>query len=296
MKSELAAFFDSAVPAINDALDRRLPPLTAPPEKIHEAMRYSVLAGGKRLRPALCVAGYALFRPEWNRVVPAACSLEMIHTYSLIHDDLPAMDDDDFRRGIPACHKKFGEAIAILAGDALLTLAFESLARVEGFAPDRMLGAVRMLGRASGTQSGMIAGQVFDLESEGRDIKQVELERIHRSKTGALITTSVEIGAYLGDASDDEQRAVTAFGERIGLVFQIVDDILDETSSSDQLGKTVGKDRSQRKATYPAMHGLEKSRAMVAELTEQARQELKPFGQRADILIALADYLGTRSH
>jgi len=209
---------------------------------------------------------------------------------------LPAMDDDDFRRGIPSSHKKFGEAIAILAGDALLTLAFDTMSRCNSFAPDRLLQATAKLARASGTLSGMIAGQVFDLEAERRPIKDSNVEQIHRSKTGALITAAVTVGAYLGGASESQLAAVQTFGERIGLAFQVVDDILDETASIQTLGKTGGKDRNQQKATYPALYGLERSRTIVAELSDQARAVIRPLGERARILTSMADYLESRSH
>src|SRR5689334_1986311 len=225
MNSDLNAFFDEILPAIDSSLDRLLPAETTPPTQIHQAMRYSIFAGGKRLRPALVVAGYSMFRrdqAEWKNVLPVACAFEMIHTYSLIHDDLPAMDDDDFRRGKPSCHKKFGEAIAILAGDALLTLAFETLSHCDGFAAERMLRVISMLGKAAGTRSGMIAGQVFDLDAEQRPVNQVDVEQIHRSKTAALITASVQIGAWLGGAAESELRQTEIFGQRIGLAFQIV--------------------------------------------------------------------------
>jgi geranylgeranyl diphosphate synthase type II len=296
MKAESSAFFDMVTPAIDASLQALLPPEATPPARIHQAMRYSIFAGGKRLRPALCIAGFSLYQSDWKPVLPVACAFEMIHTYSLIHDDLPAMDDDDFRRGIPSCHKKYGEAIAILAGDALLTFAFETLAQCEAFPPDRMLRAVSMLSEASGAERGMIAGQVFDLEAEGVPIHQVDVERIHRSKTAAIITSAVSIGAYLGGAPELELDIVRSFGQRIGLAFQIVDDILDETTSLQTLGKTGGKDREQKKATYPALHGLEQSRTIVHDMTQQARVILQPLGSRAEILLSIADYLETRWH
>jgi geranylgeranyl diphosphate synthase type II len=296
MKPELNTFFDRVLPAVEASLDRLLPSATTPPTQIHEAMRYSVFAGGKRLRPALCIAAYELYKPEWTPVLPVASSFEMIHTYSLIHDDLPAMDNDDFRRGLPSCHKKFGEAIAILAGDALLTYAFETLSSGNAFPPERALRAIQMISRASGCQTGMIAGQVFDLEGEHRPISEVNVERIHRSKTAALITAAVTVGSYLGGAQRSELNSLQTFGECIGLAFQIVDDILDETATTETLGKTKGKDRRQEKATYPAKYGLDRSRVLVVELTNQARAEIAQFGNRAATLRSIADYLETRSH
>jgi geranylgeranyl diphosphate synthase type II len=296
MKTELSTFFDRVIPAVDDSLNRLLPAENTPPANIHKAMRYSVFAGGKRLRPALCIGAYALYQPDWKPILPVASALEMIHTYSLIHDDLPAMDNDDYRRGIPSCHKQFGEATAILAGDGLLTFAFESLARCTNFPPDRVVSAMSMLGRAAGTQDGMIAGQLLDLEAEGRSINQTDLEAIHRSKTAALICASVAIGAYLGGAPEDILASLRQYGSLLGLAFQVVDDILDETASIDTLGKTGGKDRTQQKATYPAMYGLEKSRAIARELTQAARKAVAPLGSRVGVLIGIADYLETRSH
>jgi geranylgeranyl diphosphate synthase type II len=299
MNSDLKTFFSEVLPAIDSSLDRLLPSENTPPSQIHQAMRYSIFAGGKRLRPALVVAGYSMGRPDsadWKDVFPVACAFEMIHTYSLIHDDLPAMDDDDFRRGRPSCHKKFGEAIAILAGDALLTFAFETLSRCDAFPPDRMLRATSMLAVAAGAEVGMIAGQVFDLEGEGRPVAEVDVERIHRSKTAALIAAAITVGAYLGGTGEAELRQVKTFGEQIGLAFQIIDDILDETSTAEELGKTSGKDRDQQKATYPALHGLAKSRAIAAELTAAARKTAQSLGDRSRILVSIADYLESRSH
>jgi geranylgeranyl diphosphate synthase type II len=296
MRVELSAFFDRVRPVIDASLDRLLPAESAAPEQIHQAMRYSIFAGGKRLRPALCVAGYEIMQPEWQQIVPVACAFEMIHTYSLIHDDLPAMDNDDFRRGIPSCHKKFGEAMAILAGDALLTIAFETMANCKGFPPNRLLHAIALMGRASGTQSGMIAGQVFDIEAERRPIDETDVQRIHSAKTGALITTAVVAGAYLGGCDDRELAVVRTFGARIGLAFQIVDDILDETASTEALGKTGGKDRSQQKATYPARYGLEESRRLATRVTSEAREVVAPLGDRARVLISIAEYLENRSN
>jgi geranylgeranyl diphosphate synthase type II len=210
----------------------------------------------------------------------------MIHSYSLIHDDLPAMDDDDFRRGKPSSHKQFGEAMAILAGDALLTLAFEVVARCENFPPDRLLRASAVLARAAGTPSGMVAGQVLDLEAEGKQVMPQQLERVHRSKTGALIGASVWIGAYLGRASEQDLEHVATYCDRIGLAFQVIDDILDAGE---------GSDRDQRKATYPAFHGLEKSRAIARDLMHDARQALAPLGARARLLLEFCDYLENRT-
>jgi geranylgeranyl diphosphate synthase type II len=286
MNSELRAFFDRVRPAIDATLNDLLPPETIPPSRIHQAMRYSTLDGGKRIRPCLCVAAFAVYRDDWQPILPVASSIEMIHSYSLIHDDLPAMDDDDVRRGKPSCHKQFDEAIAILAGDALLTLAFEVLARERHFTADRMLLVTSALARAAGTRDGMIAGQVRDLEAEGATISAEQLESIHRSKTGALIGASVWIGAYLGGASDLDLESIKKYCDQIGLAFQVIDDILDAGE---------GKDRDHEKATYPALYGIEKSRAIAHDLMESARLALANIGSRTHLLAAFCDYLEHRS-
>jgi geranylgeranyl diphosphate synthase, type II len=296
MKAEVLAYFDRVRPAIDAALDSLLPSESTSPAQIHRAMRYSVFAGGKRLRPALCLAGYAIFHNDPISILPVAAAIEMVHTYSLIHDDLPAMDDDDFRRGVPSCHKKFGEATAILAGDALLTLAFETMTNCPGFSPTAMLRATAELARALGTRNGMIAGQVLDLEAEGQLFDKDHVDAIHAAKTGALISTSVWMGAYLGGASDSEAKQVLAYGKKIGLAFQIVDDMLDETESGETLGKTAGKDREHRKATYPAVLGLDQSRRIVRQLTEEARQFVEPLGAPSANLIEIAGFLEKRCH
>jgi geranylgeranyl diphosphate synthase, type II len=294
MKTEIRWFFDSVRPAIEATLDRLLPAENVSPCELHRAMRYSVLAGGKRLRPALCIAAYSIYNDDYEPILGVASALEMAHTYSLIHDDLPAMDDDDFRRGMPSCHKKFGEALAILAGDALLTLTFQTVAASNQFDSVRLNAAILRLAAALGTRDGMIAGQVLDLAAEGRTIDAAELETIHRSKTGALLSTSVWLGGWLGGADESDLAAMQQFGQKIGLAFQIVDDILDETESKEKLGKTAGKDREQGKATYPALLGLEQSRRYVRELTESARECVRPLDARAQLLIGIADFLETR--
>jgi geranylgeranyl diphosphate synthase type II len=296
MKTEIRSFFDAVRPAIDASLEELLPDEHVEPAEIHKAMRYSVLAGGKRLRPALCIASYGIFHDNHQPILPVACALELAHTYSLIHDDLPAMDDDDFRRGRPSCHKKFGEALAILAGDALLTLTFETIAACPDFDSARLNQVILRLSRALGTRDGMIAGQVLDLAAEGKALSAEELEIIHRSKTGALLSTSVWIGAWLAGAEAEELAALMLFGEKIGLAFQIVDDILDLTESRETLGKTAGKDRERRKATYPALLGMESSRRLVRKLTAEAREALAPLGHRAELLVGISEYLETRGH
>jgi len=289
----LPAFFESDRAEIDAALESLLPPETETPSVIHRAMRYSVFAGGKRLRPILCLESARIFSDPPRGVHPVACALEFIHTYSLIHDDLPALDNDDLRRGRPTCHKQFGEAMAILAGDGLLTRAFEVLARAD-LPADRRAALVREISTAAGTVGGMVGGQVADLEAEGRPIDPQMLEYIHRSKTAALIRASVVSGAIAGGAQDDDVERLRRFGENIGLAFQVVDDILDVEESSATLGKTAGKDQSQKKATYPALYGLEKSHETARTLLERAHAELAPFGPRAQRLHELASYLVAR--
>jgi len=289
----LPAFFESDRAEIDAALEILLPPETEPPPVIHRAMRYSVFAGGKRLRPILCLESARIFSDSPRGVHPVACALEFIHTYSLIHDDLPALDNDDLRRGRPTCHKQFGEAMAILAGDGLLTRAFEVLSLAE-LPADRRAAVVREIATAAGTVNGMVGGQVADLEAEGRPIDPQMLEYIHRSKTAALIRASVVSGAIAGGAAGEDVERLRRFGESIGLAFQVVDDILDVEESSATLGKTAGKDQSQKKATYPALYGLEQSRATAQTLLERANAELIPFAARAKRLRELADFLVAR--
>ena len=286
----LPAFFEQDRAAVDAALDRLMPGENVQPPSIHTAMRYSVQAGGKRVRPILCLESARIFSQDMAPVLPVACALEFIHTYSLIHDDLPALDNDDLRRGKPTCHKKFGEATAILAGDALLTLAFETLANAP-IEPDRRVAILAHVAASAGTVDGMVGGQVADLEAEGRAIQPAELEYIHRSKTAALIRASLVAGAIAGGADDENVARLKRFGETIGWAFQVVDDILDVEESSASLGKTAGKDAAQKKATYPALYGLEASRAFAKELESRAMAELEPYGQRAARLRELADLI-----
>lgn len=275
---------------VDAELDRLAPPETTPPETIHRALRYSLFAGGKRIRPILCIeAARAVTRPPGG-IVAAACSLELIHTYSLIHDDLPALDNDDYRRGKLTNHKVFGEAMAILAGDALLTLAFQVLAQLDS-TPERKTKLIAELATAAGTVGGMIGGQVADLEGEGKPPDAALLESIHRAKTGALLRASTRMGAIFAGASTAQYDALSCYGEHIGLAFQIVDDILDVEESSEALGKTAGKDAAQHKITFPAVYGLETSRRMAEEECARAHQVLEPFGERAAGLHELADLI-----
>jgi geranylgeranyl diphosphate synthase type II len=278
---------------VEQALDRLLPPETTPPVSIHRAMRYSVFAGGKRIRPGLCLEAATLFDADRGAALEIGCALEFIHTYSLIHDDLPALDNDDLRRGKPTCHKQFGESIAILAGDGLLTFAFETLANAPIDAVRRLL-VIQEISHAAGTVNGMVGGQVADVEAEGKTIEAATLEYIHRAKTAALIRASVTAGALAGRASEDDAARIRRFGEKIGWAFQVVDDILDVEESSAALGKTAGKDQQQQKATYPALYGLEKSHEMADTLLREALAELAPYGARAAQLEELARFLTGR--
>jgi geranylgeranyl diphosphate synthase type II len=284
--------------ALVDAfLDRYLPRESSPPETISRAVRYSLFAGGKRLRPVLVLAAAEAVGGEIEDALPAAAAFEMIHTYSLIHDDLPAMDDDSLRRGRPTSHVVFGEAIAILAGDALQAHAFAVLADARPpcrVPAERRLRAVAELASAAGV-AGMVGGQVLDLESEGRPVDAATLERIHRHKTGALIRASARVGAIVSGASEDDVTRLTRFGEEAGLAFQIVDDILDVEGSADVLGKSAGKDARSGKATYPLVHGIDEARRKAEELVSSARRRLEPFGAAGRPLALLAEHMLRRS-
>jgi geranylgeranyl diphosphate synthase type II len=286
-------FFQEDHAAIEAALERLLPANSTPPASIHTAMRYSVFAGGKRIRPILCYESAKLFTADAAGAIPVGCALEFIHTYSLIHDDLPALDNDDLRRGKPTNHKVFGEAIAILAGDALLTLAFQTLAN-SGIEPARRVRVISEIASAAGTVNGMVGGQVADIEAEKKAADTTMLEYIHRSKTAALICGSIVAGAIAGGAGDQDLGRLKRFGEQIGWAFQVVDDILDVSETSASLGKTAGKDQAQQKATYPALYGLEKSRTIAAELENKALRELDFYGERAARLRQLAQFLVAR--
>ncbi|MEK6408626.1 MAG: polyprenyl synthetase family protein [Acidobacteriota bacterium] len=281
---------------VNEWLDRFLPSQSAPPEQLHRAMRYSLLAGGKRLRPALVLAAGEAFGADTDDLMPAACAIEMIHTYSLIHDDLPAMDNDDLRRGRPACHKAFGEAVAILAGDALLTQAFRVLASDSPKRDaERQVRVIREIASAAGTVDALIGGQIADIESEGKQIDAAMLEYIHRSKTGAMICASVVVGGIIAGAGDDQIEKLRGYGQRIGLAFQIADDILDVTSTSEQLGKTPGKDQAANKATYPAIHGIASSEARAGELVAEAVEIVSSLDLKTHVLEDIAGFIIARS-
>lgn len=276
---------------VEAALEAWVPPETTPPETIHRAMRYSLFAGGKRIRPILCLAAAEAVRDDAAGVENAACALELVHTYSLIHDDLPALDNDDLRRGRPTAHIVFGEAIAILAGDSLLTLAFQVLSEMNGASAECRLRLCRELATAAGTVGGMIAGQVHDLEGEGKTPTPELLERIHRAKTGALLRASVRIGAIYAGAGEKELEALSRYGDHIGLAFQIVDDLLDVEQTSEKLGKTAGKDAARQKITFPAVYGVERSRRMAEVELECAHRALEPLGERARRLHELAEFI-----
>jgi geranylgeranyl diphosphate synthase, type II len=280
---------------VDTALEHWLPGVVEPPENIHKAMRYSLFAGGKRVRPILCISAGQAIAPDVSGLVDAACTLEMIHTYSLIHDDLPALDNDDLRRGRPTCHKVFGEAMAILAGDALLTLAFQTLARIPEVSAPIRLRLIEELSTAAGTVRGMIGGQVHDIEGQGQDATAELLESIHRAKTGAMLRASLRMGAICAGATAEQFSALSCFGEHVGLAFQIVDDILDVEQPSEALGKTAGKDAQQGKITFPAVYGLDRSRQMAEEQRIQAHRAVESFGERAHWLREIADLIVRRN-
>jgi geranylgeranyl diphosphate synthase type II len=280
---------------VENALQAYLPKSSIKPKTIHKAMRYSVFAGGKRLRPILCLAAGECCGGETSEALPLACAVECIHTYSLIHDDLPCMDDDDLRRGMPTSHKVFGEAIAVLAGDALLTFAFELAAQVPGWPRHPLKDIIRELAVASGSRN-LIAGQVVDLESEGKRVSLPLLKFIHESKTAALLRATIRLGAMSANATPARLESLSEFGMSLGLAFQVIDDILDVTQSSETLGKSAGKDLVAEKATYPSVIGLDESRKVAKRLTEEAHRSLKPFARKAEILHGLADYLLDREY
>jgi geranylgeranyl diphosphate synthase type II len=290
----LSAYLEKNTEAVNRALNQFLPKATAKPPTIHKAMRYSIFAGGKRMRPALCLAAAEACGGSSAKAMPLACAVECIHTYSLIHDDLPAMDNDDYRRGKLTNHKVFGEGIAILAGDALLTEAFEIAAHFESVSRYSLKHVLLDLSQAAGSLR-LIAGQVADLECEGKKINTRQLRYIHECKTSALLCCSVRLGGMSANCTEEQLEALTDFGYHVGLAFQVIDDILDVTQTSEQLGKTAGKDVAAQKATYPAIVGLEKSRKIAQSLTEKAFSALSTFRGKAVALEALAAFLLNRN-
>jgi geranylgeranyl pyrophosphate synthase len=285
---ETDKFFAECRSVVDAELDRLVPGTAVVPARLHEAIRWSLFAGGKRFRPALMFAVGQTFGADASRIAPTAAAVEMIHTFSLIHDDLPAMDDDDLRRGRETCHKKFGDATAILAGDVLQTLAFQALAEDEKLSHEMRLNIISLFTRASGTPIGMVAGQQLDLEAEGRDITIEELETIHDRKTGALIAASAEAGAMISGAVPNDIAAVGRYARRLGLLFQITDDVLDVTQTSETIGKTPGKDANSHKATYPGHLGIEATQDLAREVSEQACRELKVIERDTELLAAIA--------
>jgi geranylgeranyl diphosphate synthase type II len=291
----IKSYLTSRQQLIDRALDRYLPKESVKPATIHKAMRYSLFAGGKRLRPILCLAAAEACGGKIDNALPPACALECIHTYSLVHDDLPSMDNDDFRRGRATCHKVFGDGIAVLAGDALLTIAFDIVSHAKPTPRYNMSILLREVATAAGSQK-LIAGQVADLEAEGKNANRAQLRYIHENKTAAILTTSVRLGAMSAKPDAKKLAAITKFGRALGLAFQIIDDILDVTQTTEKLGKSAGKDIAAKKATYPAVIGLEKSRAEARRLTRQAHNSLSIFGAKAEALHALANYLLEREY
>ncbi|NVZ07876.1 (2E,6E)-farnesyl diphosphate synthase [Allochromatium humboldtianum] len=281
---------------VETALDQILPPVSVQPSRLHEAMRYTVLAGGKRIRPLLAYAAGEALGLEAALLDRPACAVEMIHAYSLIHDDLPAMDDDDLRRGRPTCHRAFDEATAILAGDALQTLAFQALAEAPGLSAESRVGMVAALARASGAR-GMVGGQAMDLEAEGSPLDLVQLENIHIHKTGALIRVSVQMGVLAhGELDADKAERLDHYAKCLGLAFQIQDDVLDVEGDTAQIGKTAGRDQALNKATYPALVGLAEAKAMANQLITEAIESVSIFGERAQPLVWIANALLGRKH
>jgi geranylgeranyl diphosphate synthase type II len=293
-EQEVRDFFASARERVDARLDQLIPAESIEPTLVHQAMRWSLFAGGKRLRPALLLASGCAFGAEDPHLLDAACALEMIHTYSLIHDDLPSMDDDELRRGRPTCHIRYGEATAILAGDALQTLAFQTIAEAEVLRPEVRVRVISEVARAAGTPVGMVAGQAYDLAAESREVTGEELERIHHYKTGALIAAAVRCGAIISGARAADLKAITQYGTLLGLLFQITDDLLDVTATLEDLGKTPGKDARARKATYPALYGVEEARERATSVHARACAALEPIESPTDTLRAIADFILAR--
>jgi geranylgeranyl pyrophosphate synthase len=287
----LLQFFSDARRRVDAELDRLLPAESAPPTKLHAAIRWCVFAGGKRFRPTLTLAVGQTFGAASEQLLATASALEMIHTYSLIHDDLPSMDDDDLRRGRATCHIQFGEATAILAGDALQTLAFRTISEDEVLSAEKRMHLVSEIARASGTPEGMVAGQAHDLEAESRDVSAGELEQIHRLKTGALIIAAARSGAIIADACETELAAITNYAAHLGLLFQITDDLLDITATVEALGKTPGKDMRSKKATYPALYGIAATHQHLVSTHQAACASLDALPQQTELLRTIADFI-----
>ena len=297
MSADLKPYLKSRCKIVDQALGKFLPTAKTRPATVHDAMRYSIFAGGKRLRPVLCLAAAEACDGNYEDALAPVAAVECIHTYSLIHDDLPCMDDDDLRRGKPTSHVKYGEGIAVLAGDALLTIAFEILAKTAATKRYDVGTYVTELANCAGSRH-LIGGQVLDLEGEGSDVllSPTQLDYIHKSKTAALLTSSIRLGAMTANATPKKLEALSIYGQSLGLAFQVIDDILDVTSTSEKLGKSAGKDEATNKSTYPALFGLDKSRKKAAQLTAKAHDALKPFGKKAQRLREIADYLLDRDY
>lgn len=292
---DINSYLSTSKKLVDEHLDRLLPVESEDPSTIHKAMRHSVFAGGKRVRPILVLASGESLSGDRDVLLHLGAGIEMMHTYSLIHDDLPSLDNDDLRRGVPTCHKVFGEALAILAGDALMTRCYQVLADLPGLPDSARIEIIREVATATGTVNGMIGGQVVDLASEGKEVGARVLEYIHYSKTGALLKACVRCGAIAAAANSEEMQSLTGFGSKIGLVFQIVDDILDVTSSSEVLGKTAGKDEKVKKATYPALYGIDASREKARELMSSALEDIRDFDEKAESLRSLARFVVNRT-
>lgn len=288
---EAQAFFASCRTLIDAELDRLIPRESESPQRVHAAIRWSVFAGGKRFRPALLIAVGQSFGAPIDHLLRTACAFEMVHTYSLIHDDLPSMDDDELRRGRATCHVKFDEATAILAGDALQAVAFQTIADDEKLAPALRIQLIAEIARAAGTPEGMVAGQALDLEAESREVSGEELERIHHRKTGALIRAAARCGAMIAEATKSELEAITDYATHLGLLFQITDDLLDVTSTAEDLGKTPGKDERSSKATYPAVCGIEATRTQLGVVHHAACGALGHIEQTTELLGSIADLI-----
>jgi geranylgeranyl pyrophosphate synthase len=291
---ELKNFFSECAETVDEKLDRLVPSSHVEPTKLHEAIRWSLFAGGKRFRPALVFAVGKTFGARSEKLLGAAAAIEMVHTYSLVHDDLPAMDNDDLRRGRATCHKKFNEATAILAGDVLQTLAFQAIAEDEHLTAEIRVKLISELARAAGTPVGMVAGQQLDLDGEGKSFSIENLEKIHHSKTGAIICASARAGAIIAEADEKELIAISNYAERIGLLFQITDDLLDVTQTTEVLGKTAGKDEQAKKATYPGFYGIENAQKLAENVCQEAADSLKKIDKDTSLLNDLANFILNR--
>jgi len=293
--NDLKIFFAGCARIVDEKLDKLVPDAQIEPAKLHAALRWSLFAGGKRFRPALVLAVGKTFGASEKKLLSFAAAIEMIHTYSLIHDDLPAMDDDDLRRGRATCHIKFDEATAILTGDVLQTLAFQTIAEDENLTAEMRVKLISELARAAGTPVGMVAGQQLDLDGEGKTFSIEDLEKIHYRKTGAIIAAAARAGAIIGGASENELEAVSSYAEQIGLLFQITDDLLDVTQTTEVLGKTAGKDAAAAKATYPGFYGIEETRRLAEKVRARANRAIENIRKDTELLNKLADFILNRS-